>query len=145
MSRERSLSAIGPAALRWTPGCSGNTIGGTTADGAGNLISANRTYGIWITGAGTKGIVLEQNLHRHRHHRHRVPGNTISLCRRRFASGRSGTVVEQFAGGLTTPAGVFYGFDFASAASAADLTFRGDLSGPPQGQTSGGSDRGLPY
>ena len=35
-------------------------IGGTTA-GAGNVISANRKDGIWITGAGTTGVVVEHN------------------------------------------------------------------------------------
>ena len=41
-------------------------------------------------------------------------------------------------GGLIDPAGVFHGYDFASATSTADLTFHSDLSGPPQGQTGGG-------
>ena len=37
-----------------------NTIGGTTA-GAGNVISANDENGIWITGAGTTGVVVQHN------------------------------------------------------------------------------------
>ena len=37
------------------------TIGGTTA-GAGNVISANGNDGIWITGAGTTGVVVQHNL-----------------------------------------------------------------------------------
>jgi len=37
------------------------TIGGTTA-GAGNVISANGKYGVWITGAGATGNVVEGNL-----------------------------------------------------------------------------------
>ena len=41
-------------------------------------------------------------------------------------------------GGLTTGAGVFHGFDFTSATSPAALTLQSDLSGPPEGQTSGG-------
>src|SRR5262249_35689276 len=36
------------------------TIGGTAA-GAGNLISANGNWGIWITEAGTTGVVVQQN------------------------------------------------------------------------------------
>ena len=55
---------------------------------------------------------------------------------------RGGTVGNGAAnntiGGLTTAAGVFHGFDFASATSPALLTLRGELTGPPQGQTSGG-------
>ena len=39
---------------------------------------------------------------------------------------------------MTTPAGVFHGYDFASATSTAALALHSDLSGPPQGQTSGG-------
>ena len=41
-------------------GTSDNTIGGTTA-GAGNVISANRGNGIWITGTGTTGVVVQHN------------------------------------------------------------------------------------
>ncbi len=37
------------------------TIGGTTA-GAGNVISANGNWGIWISGAGTTGVVVQHNL-----------------------------------------------------------------------------------
>ena len=56
-----------------------------------------------------------------------------------FAAAANNTVANNSTGGLTTAAGVFYGFDFASVTSAVDLTFRGDLSGPPHQQTSGGS------
>ena len=43
------------------PGSASNvTIGGTAA-GAGNVISANGQNGIWITGAGTTGVVVEHN------------------------------------------------------------------------------------
>ena len=42
-------------------GAANNTIGGTAA-GAGNVISANGNYGIWITGAGTTGVVVQHNL-----------------------------------------------------------------------------------
>ena len=43
------------------PGSASNvTIGGTAA-GAGNVISANGQNGIWITGAGTTGVVVEKN------------------------------------------------------------------------------------
>jgi Right handed beta helix region len=42
-------------------GASDNTIGGTTA-GAGNVISANAGYGVWITGSGASGIAVEGNL-----------------------------------------------------------------------------------
>ena len=41
-------------------GAANTTIGGTTAD-AGNVISANRGNGIWITGAGTTGVVVQHN------------------------------------------------------------------------------------
>ena len=37
------------------------TIGGT-ATGAGNVISANGNWGVWITGAGTTGVVVQGNL-----------------------------------------------------------------------------------
>ena len=37
------------------------TIGGTAA-GAGNVISANGNWGVWITGSGTTGIVVQSNL-----------------------------------------------------------------------------------
>ena len=43
------------------PGSASNvTIGGTAA-GAGNVISANGNSGIWITGAGTTGVVVQHN------------------------------------------------------------------------------------
>ena len=112
-------------------GTSDVTIGGTTA-GAGNLISANHNYDIWITGAGTKGVVLEQNL----------IGTDITGTRSlaNIASGVEidGGAVVSTVGGLTTPAGVFDPFDFASGAATAALTFHSVLSGPPQGQTSAG-------
>ena len=41
-------------------GAANTTIGGTTA-GAGNVISANREDGIWITGAGTTGVAVQHN------------------------------------------------------------------------------------
>ena len=41
-------------------GATNNTIGETTA-GAGNVISANGAAGIWITGAGTTGVVVQDN------------------------------------------------------------------------------------
>ena len=68
-----------------------------------------------------------------------ITGTSVALGN----AAQAGVQVDQGAanntiGGLTTPAGVFHGFDFASATSAVALTLRGDLSGPPQGQTSGG-------
>ncbi len=39
---------------------SGALIGGT-APGDGNVISANGNWGVWISGAGTKGVVVEGN------------------------------------------------------------------------------------
>ena len=41
-------------------GCSGNTIGGTVLV-ASNVISANATYGVWITGAGATGNLVQGN------------------------------------------------------------------------------------
>ena len=41
-------------------GAANTTIGGTTAD-AGNVISANRANGIWISDAGTTGVVVQHN------------------------------------------------------------------------------------
>ena len=41
-------------------GCTGNTIGGT-ASGAGNVISANGAYGVWITGGGTTQNLVQGN------------------------------------------------------------------------------------
>ncbi len=40
---------------------SDTTIGGTAA-GAGNVISDNGNWGLWITGAGTTGVVVQENL-----------------------------------------------------------------------------------
>ena len=112
-------------------GATNNTIGGTGA-GAGNIISANHDYGLLITGSGTTGNLVQ--------------GNTIG-------TDITGTVVlgntqgggqvddgaaNNTIGGLTTSDGVLHGFDFVSASSSVALTLRGDLSGPPQGQTSGG-------
>src|SRR5208283_258123 len=37
-----------------------STIGGTTP-GSGNVISANGNFGVWITGAGVSGVVVEGN------------------------------------------------------------------------------------
>jgi hypothetical protein len=112
-------------------GAVNNTIGGATA-GAGNLISANLEYGVHITGDGTTG-----NL---------VLGNTIgtditgtfTLGKNQVGGQVGNGAANNTIGGLTTAAGVFHGFDFASATSPALLTLRGELTGPPQGQTSGG-------
>ncbi len=41
-------------------GAADDTIGGTAA-GAGNLIAANASYGVWITGSGVSGIAVEGN------------------------------------------------------------------------------------
>ena len=41
-------------------GAANTTIGGTTA-GAGNVISANQGNGIWISDAGTTGVVVQHN------------------------------------------------------------------------------------
>ncbi len=37
------------------------TIGGTTA-GAGNVVSANGNWGVWISGAGVTGVVVQGNM-----------------------------------------------------------------------------------
>jgi len=42
-------------------GAASNTIGGATP-GAGDVISANGKYGVWITGAGATGDVVQGNL-----------------------------------------------------------------------------------
>ena len=112
-------------------GAANNTIGGTAA-GAGNVISANGNYGIWITGAGTTGVVVQHNL----------IGTDITGTAA-LGNGYSGVQIDSGAanntvGGLTTSDDVFHGFDFTSATSPAALSFQADLSGPPQGQTSGG-------
>ena len=113
-------------------GATNTTIGGTATD-AGNVISANGNYGILITGTGISGTVLEHNL----------IGTDITGTKS-LANSLSGVQIDNggavsVAGGLTTPAGVFHGFDFASASSVVDLALGGNLSGPPQGQTSGGT------
>src|SRR5208337_2678826 len=93
-------------------GATNNTIGGTTA-GAGNVISANGDGGILITGAGTTGVVLDQNLIGTD-----VTG-TIALGNANFGVQiNSGAAVSQ-AGGLTSSDSVFHAFDFPSGTSAA--------------------------
>ena len=49
-----------PSGVEVDSGSADNTIGGTTA-GAGNVISANDKDGIWITGTGTTGVVVQHN------------------------------------------------------------------------------------
>ena len=56
------------------------------------------------------------------------PGNSVAVT-------ANNTLANNSTGGLTTAAGVFYGFGTAPVA----LTLRGDLSGPPHQQTSGDS------
>ena len=112
-------------------GCSGNTIGGT-ASGAGNVISSNGAYGVWITGGGTT-----QNL---------IQGNaigtditgTVALANKQAGVQVDNGAANNTVGGLTSPADVFHGFDFTSATSPAASSFQAELSGPPEGQTSGG-------
>ena len=176
-------------------GCIGNTIGGT-ASGAGNVISANGNYGIWITGAGTTGVVVQHNLigtditgtaalgnwysgvqidsgaanntiggtipadsnvisanHNYGVHitgagttGNLVQGNTIgtditgtvALGNVQGGGAVDNGAVNNTVGGLTTSGDVFHGFDFTSATSPAALSFQADLSGPSEGQTSGG-------
>ena len=107
------------------------TIGGTVA-GAGNVISANGGYGVWITGQGASGNVVQGN----------TIGTditgTVALGNTQGGGQVDNGAANNTIGGLTTPAGVFQGFDFVSAASQPNLSLRGDLSGPPQQQTSGG-------
>ena len=115
-------------------GATNNTIGGTTA-GAGNVISANRQGGILITGAGTTGVVLEQNL---------IGTDltgTIALGNANFGvqtDSRAAAAAVSQAGGLTSSDGVFHAFDFLSGTLVAAPTLGGNLSGPPQGQSGGG-------
>jgi hypothetical protein len=113
-------------------GASANTIGGTIP-AAGNEISANTGYGVRITGAGT-----EYNL---------VQGNfigtdstgTVALGNTQGGGEVDNGAANNTMGGLTTADGIFDGFDFTSATSPLNLTLRGDLSGPPQQQSSGGA------
>ena len=63
---------------------------------------------------------------------------TVALANKQAGGQVDNGAANNTIGGLTTPAGVFYGFDFASATSPPALTLRGELSGPPQRQTSGG-------
>ena len=112
-------------------GAANTTIGGTTAD-AGNVISANDEGGIWITGAGTTGVVLEQNL---------IGTDltgTIALGNANFGVRTDGRAAVSQAGGLTSSDGVFHAFYFPPGTSVVALTLRGNLSGPPQGQSGGG-------
>jgi hypothetical protein len=108
------------------------TIGGT-GPGDGNVISANQNHGIWISGARTTGIVLEEN---------RI-GTDIAGTEF-LANAISGVQTDNgaaisTAGGLMTPAGVFHAFDFASETSPAVLTVQADLSGPGKDATGGPS------
>ncbi len=108
-----------------------NTIGGT-GSGAGNIISGNNNDGVHITGAGTTGNLVQ--------------GNTIGTDITRtlaLDNKQAGVQVDNGAtnntvGGLTASEGVFHGFDFTSATSPAASSFQGNLTGPLQGQTSGG-------
>jgi len=112
-------------------GAANNTIGGTTA-GAGNVISANDRYGLHITGAGTAdNLVLDNTIGAD------ITG-TVALGNKQADGQADNGAANNTIGGLTTAAGVFHGFDFASVTSAVDLTLRGDLSGPPRQQTGGG-------
>ena len=112
-------------------GASSNTVGGTTV-GAGNLISANGYYGVHITGSGTADNLLQGN----------TIGTditgTVVLGNKQGGGQVDDGAANNTIGGLTTPAGAFHGFDFTSATSPAALSFQADLSGPPEGQTSGG-------
>jgi parallel beta-helix repeat protein len=70
---------------------SNSTIGGT-ADGAGNLISANGSYGVWITGAGVTGVLVE--------------GNTIgTVANGTYARGNQGDGVEIDSGAVNNTIG----------------------------------------
>ena len=62
------------------------------------------------TGAGTSGIVLEQNLIGTDVTGTNALANTLSSVQ---IHGRAADGGISTAGGLTTPAGVFHGFDFA--------------------------------
>ncbi len=136
-----STKALGNAIVGVTiDGAAANTtIGGTTAD-AGNVISANKNGGILITGAGTTGVVLEQNL---------IGTDltgTIALGNANFgvqidnpaAVSQAGGLTSSQAGGLTSSDGVFHAFDFPSGTLVDAPTLGGYLSGPPQGQSGGG-------
>ena len=118
-----------------------NTIGGTTP-GAGNLIAGNAPnpyapsgsgYGVWITGQDANGNVLASN----------TIGTditgTLALGNALAGVQNDPGEADNTIGGLTTSAGVFNGFDFASSTSVPDVTLRSDISSPSQPQTSGGS------
>ena len=106
-----------------------NTIGGSTA-GAGNVISANEGFGLVITGTGVTGNVVQGNSIGTD-----LTGNVALGNRQGGGQIANGNMI----GGLTTPGGDFYGFDFASTTTPLNLTFRGELAGPPQQPTSGGA------
>jgi len=109
-------------------GTNGDGVNGTSER---NLLSGN-SLGVWITGQGTTGNT--------------VAGNRIGTDITRTVSlgnAYAGVQIDHGAanntiGGLSTPDGVFHGFDLAPATSPAALSFQADLSGPPDGQTSGG-------
>jgi hypothetical protein len=111
---------------------SGATIGGTTA-GAGNVISANLEYGIWISGKGATG-----NL---------IAGNSIGTDITGTVALRNawaGLYLDNAAtgntiGGLTSDTGVFYGLKMASGFSSADLSIQSVLSASGGQQADGGS------
>ena len=113
-------------------GAANITIGGTTAR-AGNVISANGDDGIWITGAGTTGVVLDQNL---------IGTDVTGVPKKALGNANFGVQTDvaavSQAGGLTSSDGVFHTFDFPSGKLVAALTLGGNLSGPPQGQSGGG-------
>ena len=111
------------AGVKIDGGAANTTIGGTTA-GAGNVISANQNGGILITGAGTTGVVLEQNL---------IGTDltgTIALENANFGVQIDSPAAVSQAGGLTSSDGVFHTFDFPSGTSTATLTLQ-YVSGPP--------------
>ncbi len=108
-----------------------NTIGGT-GSGAGNIISGNNNDGVHITGAGTTGNLVQGN----------TIGTditrTLALDNKQAGDQVDNGATNNTVGGLTASDGVFHGFDFTSATSPAASSFQGNLTGPPQGQTSGG-------
>ena len=123
-------------------GCIGNTIGGTAA-GCWQRDLGQWIFGVWITGQARPGNLVQDNLIGTD-----ITG-TIALANKQggvqVEGAGNNTVENNLIGGLTHRRRVFYGFNFASAPSAVDLTLQGDLSGPPHRQTSGRPDHGLPY